>query len=242
MLTYEIREDDLRFIWPDDETTLGHRSSRLPVPSCVDRDALVHIAEGIKSLCLSNAKTSYTGHFRAAKYVFEHARKDSRPFPPTPENWENFLLSHYGSHLENVKLKYKTRIDHWSGVAFLYRKLQRGGLIPEDVYIPDESLNDNAISESDFSNPLGFQRSKAHIPTTIDYLLPKKYLIEDGLSLNDDEYLLNLKKTLEFRAETVVDCCVDYWKQMLRCHEKGKRLIESISVQEIEKILSTSDF
>ena len=141
MLSYEITDDSLYFSWPDDETILGFRSSTLAVPSCFDRAALIQMAEGIKSLCLSNAVTSYRGHFRSARNIFSQVKSDSRPFPPEPENWDNFVLSHYGNFLTDSRRKYKTRIDHWSGIAFLYKKLQRSGFIPSDVYIPNETLS-----------------------------------------------------------------------------------------------------
>ncbi|MBK5413455.1 hypothetical protein [Pseudomonas sp. TH31] len=242
MLSYEITDDTLYFSWSDDETIHGFRCSTLAVPSCFDRAALIQMAEGIKSLCLSNAKTSYRGHFRSARNIFSQVKRDSQPFPPEPENWDNFVLSHYGNFLTDSRRKYKTRIDHWSGIAFLYKKLQCSGFIPSDVYIPNEKLSSNATSDSNNGNPLGHQREKPSIPKDIKCLLPKKYLIEDGLSLNDDAYLLNLKKTLDLRAGTVIDCCVDYWEKMLRCHEKGRVIIESISIEEIEDVLSSGCF
>ena len=241
MLSYQVSDTKLIFRWDDDETISGSRHSTIWIPTWIDGSAIVHVAEAIRALCLTGARTSYSGHFRAGKYIFNHLINFSLKFPKIKDDWGDFILTHYGTHLSNESHKPKTRFDHWSAVAFLYKKLQRDGFIPESAYIPNESTKSCSQPE-DTQEPLGYESVSTVVPESLQFLLPKKYLIEDGLSLEDDAYLLQLRNTLELRATAIVKCSVDYWDRMLRCHARGRQLYNSISVEEIERILETGRF
>lgn len=83
--------------------------------------------------------------------------------------------------------------------------------------------------------PLGQERKNITPPTDLNDFLSKRYLVESGLNLAEDQYLLDLKRTLELRASTVLSCGIDYWERMIKCHEMGQSLISEISSQELEK-------
>lgn len=242
MLSYEIREESLRFAWIDDETVDGYRFRMIPLPACVARESLEPIAQSIKNLCLGGAVTSYGSRFRAARYMVDFAESEGREFPPDPLHWQEFLISHYSHHLSLEKLDFRTRIHHWAGVAFLYKKFQRDKIIPSECYIPEETISGVVTPESEASSPLGVTRKPTSIPTTIEHLLPKKYLIEDGLSLTDDVYLLRLRDQLQQRSAVASECFLDYWERMLTCHSKGKAIIEKIPIESIERVLESGDF
>lgn len=241
MLSYQVGDGKITFTWDDDETIRGYRISAIPTPSWIDNSALEPIAETIKLLCITGANTSYSGHFRAGKYIFRHVTKLRLKFPPEAEGWSNFLLTHYSNHLTDTTTKFKTRSDHWSAVAFLYKALKRNGFIPDNAFIPDSSAKSVSQPE-DMGQPFGYGNVHTPIPETTQFLLPKKYLVEEGLSLGDDVYLLNLKSTLETRAGAIVECAVDYWDRMLRCHARGEKLFENISVKQIEAVLERKCF
>jgi len=241
MLSYQVGENKIIFNWDDDETISGSRHTIITTPTWVDESTLAHVAEAIRVLCLTGAQTSYSGHFRAGKYIFRHVIKSALKFPPGADDWGNFILTHYGAHLADESYKPKTRLDHWSAVAFLYKKLQRSGFISEDAFIPNESAKTSDQSQN-IQQPLGYESVSAPIPESFEFLLPKKYLVEAGLSLEDDVYLLNLRNTLELRATTIVERSVDYWERMLRCHARGNKLCDSISANKIETVLKNKCF
>ena len=241
MLTYQVQDDRIIFKWDDDECIRGYRISTIHTPSWVDKEVLYKVADAVRVLCITGETTSYSGRFRASRYIFNHVTKLRLKFPPAEDDWSNFILTHYSHHLYNKDHKPKTRYDHWNAVAFVYKKLRRDGFIPEDTFIPDAKANSVSHPEN-MSQPAGYGTVHTPIPKGPRFLLPKKYLVEEGLSFEDDVYLLNLKNTLETRADAIVECSVDYWNRMLRCHARGDELCKNISNDEIEAVLESGQF
>lgn len=97
-------------------------------------------------------------------------------------------------------------------------------------------------SASVLSDDLAVNAEQVAVPARLEDVLPKKFLIEKGLHLDDDVYLLQLKNEMELAASTVVECCKGYWEVMLDCHSVGERLINSVSVAEIERVLSSGEY
>jgi hypothetical protein len=241
MLTYQISTEGITFQWDDDEAIREVRTGSVKIPEWVMPEKIVPIAEAIQTLCLGGAESSYKGFFNAGRNIFKHVVKGQIPFPPENDRWDNFLLTHYATHLARTELAFKTRMDQWCSIAVLYRKLQSSGLIPTDVYVPGEPLSSSKTSDH-LTEPLGHKRENVVAPESLQYLLPKKYLIESGLDLLDDVYLLDLKKTLERRAGVLLECSLDYWDRMLRCHNLGTKLYSNITVDEIETVLDSNCF
>ncbi len=238
MLAYQFSHKKIKFEWDDDETIRGFRNGEVTIPTWVIPEKIELVAEAIRTLCLGGAKSSYPGFFQAARNIFKHVETSKVEFPPPQHGWDNFLLSHYESHLNLKNLAFKTRMDQWCAIAVLYRKLQNTGYIPDNVYVPGESLSSLKTSDH-LPEPLGHKREKLAAPENLQCLLPKKYLIESGLDLTDDVYLLGLKKNLEHRARVLLECCVDYWDQMLRCHARGSKLYSTITIAEIQEVLNS---
>lgn len=241
MLSYQVYDDRITFKWDDDETIIGYRVANILTPSWVDKSAVERVAEGMRLQSITAAQTSYTGYFRAGRYVFKHITKLCLKFPPVNDEWNNFILTHYSTHLTDKTYKPKTRFDHWSAVAILYKALRRSGFIPENTFIPDGSAK-NVSQPEDMAQPHGYGTVSTPIPEAPQFLLPKKYLVEEGFSHDDDIYLLNLKNTLESKARAIVECAVDYWERMLRCHARGDELCKDITAKKIEAVLESGRF
>jgi len=241
MLTYRISNEKITFQWNDDEAIREVRTGSIELPAWVMSEKIVPVAEVIRSLCIGGKESSYPGFFKAGRNIFKHVVNRQVEFPPATDGWDNFLLTHYASHLAKTDLEFKTRMDQWCAIAVLYRKLRSNGFIPSDVYVPGEPLS--SLKTSDHLNePVGHKREKVIAPENLQYLLPKKYLIESGLNLVDDVYLLDLKKNLECRAGTLLGCGLDYWDRMLRCHSRGAELYANITIDEIENVLASNCF
>ena len=241
MLTYLISNESITFQWDDDEAIREVRTGSVKIPEWVVPEEVVQVAEAIQTLCLGGAESSYPGFFNAGRNIFKYVVKNQLSFPPATDGWDNFLLSHYASHLAKTQLQFKTRMDQWCAIAVLYRKLRSSGFIPNDVYVPGEPLSSLKTSDH-LTEPVGHKREKVSAPESLQYLLPKKYLIESGLDLVDDVYLLDLKKTLERRAGALLECSIDYWNRMLRCHNHGSELCATITIGEIEEVLGSNCF
>jgi len=241
MLNYQVVDGEITFRWDDDETISGYRTHSLHIPKWIEDPAIKAIAEAIKLLCIPGAQTSYRTHFRSGKHIFDHVLKLRLRFPPADDGWNNFIVTHYATHLTDITNKPETRFAQWSYLANLYKALKRVGFIPINTFIPDASAKSVSQPES-MAQPHGYGTVRTPIPESSEFLLPKKYLVEEGLSLEDDVYLLNLKNTLETRAGAIVECSVDYWGLMLRCHARGDQLCKDISVDQIETMLKSKCF
>ncbi|MDD0999937.1 hypothetical protein M5G20_29295 [Pseudomonas sp. TNT2022 ID1044] len=241
MLTYQISTERITFQWDDDEAIREVRTGSIKIPEWVMPEKIIPVAEAIKTLCLGGAESSYPGFFDAGRNIFKHVVKNQVAFPPATDGWDNFLLTHYASHLARTELAFKTRTDQWCAIAGLYRKLRSTGFIPTDVYVPGEAPSSFKASDH-LTEPLGHKRENVIVPESLQCLLPKKYLIEAGLDLVDDVYLLDLKSTLERRAGVLLECSIDYWDRMLRCHNHGAKLYANITTDEIESVLDSNCF
>ncbi|HEE9764831.1 TPA: hypothetical protein R8F97_005837, partial [Pseudomonas putida] len=241
MLSYEIAQESLIFKWDDDESITGQRYRTIKFSSYIAAPALVAFAEAIVAICNRQAIVSSTSCIYAGRFIFEHIARQKKEFPPNRDGWDNFLLTHYECHLRFTDTRLENRVKVWTAITAIYRRLQRKGFIPDDAYIPNESSSIGLLDES-LEQPLGHEIVNVTPPKSFDYLLPKKYLVESGLSMADDEYLLGLKRTLELRASTILSCCTDYWDRMLSCHEKGKEIYSAISNQRVEDILNSGKY
>jgi len=239
MLNFQIGNGKITF--KCDETVRGFRSRSVHAPAWVEDSALISVAEVVVLLCTKGAKTSYIGRFDAAKFILSHVAKLRLSFPPVDDDWNNFIVTHYATHLTDATSQPKTRFASWSAVANIYKALKRSGFIPADVFIPDSSAKGVSQPEA-MTQPFGYGTLHTPIPKSTKFLLPKKYLVEEDLDLEDDVYLLKLMNTLQARANSIVECTVDYWDRMLRCHAKGNELCKNISVDEIETVLKNKSF
>lgn len=241
MLKYEITDGSLIFTWTDDETLKGYRYRKMSLHSCGETWIINAIAQIILSICNQLSKESLTHYFYAGRQIFEEFKNQSKNLPPSRDDWGNFILCHYEKHLNLTHSTLKTRINRWALIATIYKRLQRSGVIPEDVYIPQEQPSAGLLDEN-LTLPLGQERKNITPPTDLNDFLSKRYLVESGLNLAEDQYLLDLKRTLELRASTVLSCGIDYWERMIKCHEMGQSLISEISSQELEKVLDCGDY
>ncbi|MDI3275778.1 hypothetical protein [Pseudomonas sp. AL03] len=241
MLSYQIGDGKITFRWDDDETVSGYRTWSTHAPTWIEVSELKAIAEVVKLLCVTVAERSYSAHFLYSRCIFDHVAKLRIKFPPADDGWNNFIVTHYATHLTDISNKPKTRFAQWSGIANLYKALRRAGVIPINTFIPDASAKGVGQPEA-MAQPHGYGTVQTSIPKSTRFLLPKKFLVEEGMSLEDDVYLLNLKNTLEMRAGAIVDYSVDYWDRMLRCHARGDELCKDISVDQIKTMLENKFF
>lgn len=241
MLSYQVSDGKITFRWDDDETISGCRTHELHIPPWAEDSAVKDIAEALKLLCITGAETSYRRQFGSGRCIFDHVAKLRLKFPPADDGWNNFIVTHYATHLTDITNKPKTRFAQWSNIAILYKSLRRAGFIPTNTFIPDASAKGVSQPET-MAQPHGYGTVHTPIPKSTKLMLPKKYLVEEGLSLEDDVYLLNLKNTLEMRAGAIVEYSVDYWDRMLRCHARGDELCKDISADQIETMLDNKCF
>ena len=241
MLKYENIDGSLVFTWPDDETLKGYRYRKMSLHSCREPRMIDAIAQIILSIYNQLSQKSFDKFIYAGQQIFKEIRKQSKKTTPNRDDWGNFILRHYENHLNLTHLEFRTRIYSWAYIATIYKRLQRSGVIPEDVYIPQEPPSAGLLDEN-LAPPLGQERKNITPPTDINNFLSKRYLVESGLNLAEDQYLLDLKRTLELRASIVISCGIDYWERMIKCHEIGRSLISEITSEELEKVLDCGDY
>lgn len=243
MIDFEFGEHIIRFVWEDEATIAGWRHSDVNLPLCMQKSAVEPIAKAVRSLCRNGAVSSYAGRISALRAICRYIEdSDLKEFPPRDDQWGSHFYSHFEAVISNEGLAWSCRKETWGRIRAVYLKLMRDGIAPTSAYIPECSLKSSAFLFSDDAAPLGHRNECVAVPERLEDVLPKKYLIEKGLHLDEDVYLLQLKNELELAASTVVECCKSYWEVMLDCHSVGERLINSISVAEIDHVLSSGEF
>lgn len=243
MIDFELEKNSIRFVWEDEATIAGKRHSKVNVPVRVHESAIEPIAKAVRSLCRNGAVGSYAGRFSALRAIFKYIEVgDLKEFPLRDDQWENHFYSHFESVISNEATKWSCRKETWGRIRAIYVKLKCDGIAPSSAYVPECSLKSSVFLFSDDAAPLGHKNESVVVPTCLEEVLPKRFLIEQGLHLDDDVYLLQLKNEMELAASTVVECCKHYWDVMLECHAVGQRLVDSVSVMEIERVLSSGEF
>ncbi|WP_225137422.1 hypothetical protein [Pseudomonas putida] len=243
MIDFEMSKHIVRFVWDDEATIAGWRHSEVNIPLCMQQSAVESIANAVRSLCRNGSVGSYAGRISALRAICRYFEDSQiKEFPPRDDQWENHFYSHFEAVISNEALEWSCRKETWGRIRAVYVKLMLDGFVPSSAYIPECSLKSSAFLFSDDAAPLGHRNESVAVPARLQDVLPKKFLIEKGLHLDDDVYLLQLKSEMELAASTVVECCKDYWEVMLDCHSVGERLINSVSVAEIERVLSSGEY
>ena len=243
MIDFELDEHIIRFVWGDEATIAGWRRSEVNIPLCMQNSAVEAIAKAVRSLCRNGAVSSYAARFSALRSICRYIEdSDIQKFPPSDDQWESHFYSHFEAVISNESLEWSCRKETWGRIRAVYVRLKYDGIVPSSAFIPECTLKSSAFLFSDQAAPLGHRNESVAVPAGLEDVVSKKFLIEKGLHLDDDVYLLQLKTDMELAASTVVQCCKKYWEVMLECHSVGERLINSIAVADIERVLSRGEF
>jgi hypothetical protein len=241
MLSYRFTATGkLQFFWPSVDTSSGERTCTLLVPSNVAVDAVQILANAVVVQCVRVAAKSYGWFIEGLKQTFNFLERSPECHLP-PQDWDEFFDHFFESHLHSSKKRaLKSTLIYWQSVESLFKQSRSEGLLPLNVILPSGGAMSGVLDGID--TPLGHEPSMVGIPTTAAELLPKIYLCNDSLHLEADQYLLKLKTRMELASTTVVSACTRYWDTMLKCHEKGRELIDEIPVDEVQRIINGGDF
>lgn len=241
MLSYRFTATGkLQFFWPDVDTSSGERTCTLNVPSNVASDAVQILANAVVVQCVRVAAKSYAWFIEGLKQTFKFLERSPECQLP-PQDWDEFFDHFFESHLHlSEKRTLKSTLIYWQSVESLFKQSRSEGFLPLDVILPPGGAMSGVLDGID--TPLAHEPSIVGIPTTADELLPKIYLCNDSLHLEADQYLLKLKARMELASTTVISACKGYWETMLKCHARGRELIDEIPVDEVQRIYNGGDF
>lgn len=241
MLSYRYTATGkLQFFWPDVDPSSGERTCTVFIPPNAASDAVRILANAVVVQCVRVAAKSYGWFFEGLKQTFKFLERTPEcQFPP--QDWDEFFDHFYESLLHSSKKKsLRSKLIYWQSVESLFNQSRSEGFLPHDVVLPSASAMSGVLDGID--QPLSHEPSMVKIPTTAGELLPKIYLCNDSLHLEADQYLLKLKTRMKLASSTVISSCSRYWDAMLKCHEKGRDLINEIPADEVQRIFKGGAF
>lgn len=227
------------FSWPDHDCRSGFRISTVQCPETMEagwRDAFI---EAFKRRAFRGAESNISIYRQALASIFKFIEgSENATFPP--DDWENHMHGHFESCLSNVTQKPKGRLQTWSYSRQIYLELVRLERVPASAHIPDNKIRGGCLDEP-FA-PLGANIGHLAVPSNLEFVLPKHILVARGLELDDDEYLLNVKGKFQQATDAVMAGCIECWTEMKNCHWIGRKLRESISTDEVDRVLTSGNF
>jgi len=227
------------FSWPDRDCLRGFRTSTIHYPEAMEaewRDAFI---EAFKRRAWKGSEFCIHPNRKAMSSIFKYiGDSESATFPP--DNWGNHMHGHFESCLSNITQNPRGRLETWSYSRQIYLELVRLGRVPASAHIPDNKIRGGCLDEP--SAPLGANLERLAIPTHLEFVLPKHMLVAKGLELDEDEYLLGIKAKFQQASDAVMAGCIEYWADMKKCHRIGSQLRESISIDEVVRVLNSGNF
>lgn len=240
MLSHHLEPPNkIVFSWPDRDCRTGFRTSIVQCPQAMDagwRDAFI---EAFKRRAFRGAELNIHCYRKGIISIFRYIdASESLAFPP--DNWENHMYGHFEWCLSDATQKPKVRLETWAYSRRIYLELVRLERVPASAHIPDNIIRGGCLDET--SVPLGANIEHLDVPSELDFVLPKHMLVAKGLELDDDEYLLGVKDKFKQATDAVMAGCLKYWAEMKRCHELGRQLRESISSDNVIRVLTSGNF
>ncbi|QVW25644.1 hypothetical protein KJF94_08890 [Pseudomonas hormoni] len=228
----------ITFTWPDRDCCTGFRSTSLQYPEGMDTNWLDAFIDSFKRLAGRGSESSILVYRKAMNSIFNFIVECGiAQFPPG--NWDSHLHGHFESCLSTTQSP-KERMVVWSYSRQIYLELVRQGWIPKSAHVPNNKIRGGCFEEP--TAPLGANLERMAVPHTLDLVHPKHMLIARGLELEDDEYLLKIKGKFQRATDAVMEGCTEYWEDMKKCHEIGRKLRETIPEAEIIRVLNSGDY
>lgn len=228
-MQFKVSGTRLRVEWP-------HAAARSKVASS-EFDAVVGVSVKVLNIIFQmlavltngmshqNTKTLVA----ALREIFRFIREGLGRWPETNE-WALVIYNLYAHQLlaggddrtlDSSKAK-------WRDICQILQGCISKGVIP-NLQLPEKSLPGRIRRQLKGNGVLGEEYISC-VPAVIsDPPLPKKFLCDLAFSKDEDAFFADIQEKLQVASEMVFEVNKAYWREMLRGHEVGKRLISSIS-------------
>lgn len=235
-----------RVEWPNKK---GYRQTSIPRPTCMSEKSLHLISTETVSKCQRGTRFTGINQIETLKLTLKFAQEEQLDLPPSGhQEWRVFVykhLIHHLSHPEKIKgsedKEDETLRGQWRDILELYKFLKQKKIIPYNILLP-LMRKLSSPEEPSHSNILDSTEDSFWPATDTDVLWPKVYLIDKDLNTPTDRFLENLQGQLEKRSNGIIQACHKYWKNVMHCHEAGAKIIESISIKKIEKVIKSGQY
>ncbi len=244
-MQYRLAEDGLiEFRMPDLLRRSGWRIATANFPLTAHLDDIVILCDSTVRMSGGAAVETQATNVSALQRKFNFLATRQGRLPKTEAEWKNFSLAHLTFHLTDTVFSnpsFSSRKGSWPMARALYQQLQLDGHMPWTVPILSLSMKGSTLGfeDSKARTVLGERRQKVEYKNKLQ---PQKYLVDQTFALPDDEFIDVMESKLNIASSAVRDGCYDYWTKMKAAHENGRKLINSISKEEIEKLLASGDF
>ncbi|KPB98523.1 hypothetical protein [Pseudomonas syringae group genomosp. 3] len=244
-MQYRLAEDGLiEFRIPDLFRRSGWRIATANYPLTAHLDDIVLLCDSTVKMSGGAAVETQATNVSALQRKFNFLASRKGRLPKTDVEWKNFSLAHLTFHLTDTVFSnpsFSSRKSSWPMARALYQQLQLDGHMPWSVPILSLSMKGSTLGFEDSTarTVLGERRQKVEFKNKA---LPQKYLVDQTFALSDEEFIDVIESKLMIASSAVRDGCYEYWTKMKATHDNGRQLINSISTEQIEKVLASGEF
>ncbi|HDS1792684.1 hypothetical protein [Pseudomonas putida] len=238
MLTCKITDTEMIFEWPDEAAVKGTQTYTCSRGSDHTLAQTRKFAQCVINICARLSPNSYNNVFRGLQVIISTLTTNLWPAHNDKNAWQNIIIMMYEKALQRQDQSLGTKITYWSAAERILKELSRIGVIAPSVVIPN--TKQNTISGEQATPPLGYKTKKIKTAKSTEDILPKKFMIERDLDEPDDLYLSRFRSELESNLAIVSNALKGYWEEMRATHAIGNSLIESLPIEEREKVISNN--
>lgn len=244
-MQYRLAEEgQIQFRMPDLLKGSGWRIATATFPSTLHIEDVVLLCNSTVRMSEGAALESQLGYIEGLKRKFNFMANWGGRLPKSEEEWRPFCLAHLTFHLTDTDYStasFMSRKSSWPAARALYQQLKVDGHMPWTVPILTLSMRGSTIGfeDSETRTVLGENRQRVELKGKT---LPQIYLVDQTFALPDEEYFDVIESKLKLASSAVRDGCYEYWTSMKTAHANGQAIINSISKEEIEKVLASGKF
>lgn len=244
-MQYRLAEEgQIQFRMPDLLKGSGWRIATATFPSTVHIEDVVLLCNSTVRMSEGAALESQLGYIEGLKRKFNFMASWGARLPKSEEEWRPFCLAHLTFHLtdtDHSTASFMSRKSSWPAARALYQQLKLDGHMPWTVPILTLGMRGSTVGfeDSETRTVLGESRQRVDFK---EKTLPQKYLVDQTFALSDEEYIDVIESKLKLASSAVRDGCYEYWTKMKTAHANGRAIINSISKEEIEKVLASGKF
>lgn len=237
-MQYTILEGRLRFEWHWIGARSKKASSEFDYVPGMSTEKLTLIGGVLTSMSNGMALKSIKQLIAALRAIFWFVRRELNRWPIDQE-WPLIIYNFYSYQLlegaDNRSIESSRAA--WADIRSLLLALMSKNIIPK-LNLPVATLPRRSKRKLGDGLVLGEAMVQCVPARLSEPILPKIFLCDVTYTKNDANFFEHIQIQLASSSDVVFNVCQSYWQEMLRCHVAGRKLITSISPQELAKVLN----
>lgn len=234
----EINNAAITFTWPSQRARGKVGCAKMNLVPGMSDGLIQKVTSSMISLCNGMSISAIKAFMSSLREIFNKLTRDFGRWP-TAEEWP---LAIYNIYEYQILEGRKTRLVRssrkcWFDIRQVLERFMSIGLVPK-IRLPGKARK-NKKNRSDPSECEVLGESHVSIPPLpfTGAAFPKCYLRDFNYGKDDDEFFADMQAELQSASDMVFGLCRFYWKDMLRGHQAGRHIIDSVSRADLLKAM-----